>query len=154
MKYGLRVEFCTRSIKYNADILNEMDIPAKFQAKIGSINSNLLIDEKDPLALFRQKFKKTFSSFIFVHDHLDPLEVFEALSFMLQPGAYFAVFSTFLQPLSNMQNALEQDGKKAVINLKLEELFTREAQVLPLRTHPHMNMHGKSGYILSGIKLA
>ena len=53
-----------------------------------------------------------------------------------------------------MQNTLELDGKKTCIELKLEELFTREAQVLPLRTHPHMNMHGKSGYILSGIKLA
>jgi tRNA A58 N-methylase Trm61 len=53
-----------------------------------------------------------------------------------------------------MLNVLESDPKTTCINLKIEELFMREAQVLPLRTHPHMNMHGKSGYILSGIKLA
>jgi hypothetical protein len=29
VKYGLRVEFCNRSIKYNTDIMYEMDIPPK-----------------------------------------------------------------------------------------------------------------------------
>lgn len=29
VQYGLRVEFCTKSIKNNVDILYEMDIPAK-----------------------------------------------------------------------------------------------------------------------------
>jgi hypothetical protein len=29
----------------------------------------------------------------------------------------------------------------------------REHQVLPLRTHPHMSMHGASGFILSAMRV-
>jgi hypothetical protein len=36
--------------------------------------------------------------------------------------------------------------------LQVSELWTRELQVLPGRTHPLMNMHGASGFVLSGIK--
>jgi tRNA (adenine-N(1)-)-methyltransferase non-catalytic subunit len=50
IKYGLRVEFCTRSLKHVTDILVEMDHPASSHSKIGCINSNLLMDgSKDPL---------------------------------------------------------------------------------------------------------
>jgi hypothetical protein len=42
------------------------------------------MDEKDPMnAAIKLKHKKMFDSFLFVHDHLEPLEVFEALQFML-----------------------------------------------------------------------
>lgn len=44
------------------------------------------------------------------------------------------------------------NNKKAV-NIRIEELWTREYQVLPMRTHPHMNMHGASGFILSAVKV-
>jgi tRNA (adenine-N(1)-)-methyltransferase non-catalytic subunit len=45
IKYGLRVEFCTKSIKYFQDILLEMDHPPSAHSKIGSINSNLLMED-------------------------------------------------------------------------------------------------------------
>jgi len=50
-----------------------------------------------------------------------------------------------------MQEALLKH--KMAVNIRVEELFTREHQVLPSRTHPKMNMHGASGYILSAIKI-
>ena len=90
---------------------------------------------------------------MFVHNELDPSEVFHAISYCLQPGASFAIFGIYPQPLTKLQAELEEDKNAKCINIKLEELWTREAQVLPLRTHPFMSMHGKSGYCLSGIKL-
>lgn len=41
----------------------------------------------------------------------------------------------------------------SVIDLQLNETWTREHQVLPGRTHPEMNMSACSGYLLSGIKI-
>jgi tRNA (adenine-N(1)-)-methyltransferase non-catalytic subunit len=41
----------------------------------------------------------------------------------------------------------------AIIDLQLNETWTRENQVLPGRTHPEMNMSACSGYLLSGIKI-
>ena len=50
IKYGLKVEFCTRSLKHVTDILVEMDHPSESHSRIGCINSNLLMDDcKDPL---------------------------------------------------------------------------------------------------------
>jgi len=42
--------------------------------------------------------------------------------------------------------------KRLAINVRIEELWTREHQVLPMRTHPQMSMHGASGYVLSAVK--
>jgi len=39
---------------------------------------------------------------------------------------------------------------KDTINAKIEELWTRELQVFPLRTHPFMSTNGRSGYVLTG----
>ena len=156
VKYGLRVEFCTKSLKYFNDIAIEMDMSTADHSRIGSINSSLLIgDDLDPIKLaMKKKYKKKFSSFVFAHDTLDPMEVFNAISYLLQPGASFAIFGVHPQPLTLLQAHLEKEKAAQCVNMKLEELWTREAQVLPLRTHPFMSMHGKSGFCLSGIKLA
>ena len=71
--------------------------------------------------------------------------------FTLQPSATICVFSTFVQPLAELQEMLI--NQKMAVNVKIEELWTREHQVLPMRTHPNMSMHGASGYILSAIKI-
>lgn len=57
----------------------------------------------------------------------------------------------YIQPLAELRDYL-LNNKKGV-NVRIEELWTREYQVLPMRTHPHMSMHGASGFILSGIKV-
>ncbi len=39
------------------------------------------------------------------------------------------------------------------VNIRVTETWLREYQVLPERTHPHVNMSGTGGYILTGIKV-
>jgi len=77
--------------------------------------------------------------------------VFAAVRPYLQPSASFSIFSTFLQPLVELEQTLDMN---TAVNVKIEELWTREYQVLPLRTHPHMTTDGKSGFVLSGQVLA
>ena len=50
-----------------------------------------------------------------------------------------------------LQEQLQRE-KKAVF-IRVEELWMREYQVLPLRSHPKMNMDGASGYLLSAVKV-
>ena len=42
---------------------------------------------------------------------------------------------------------------ESIVDLQLNETWTRENQVLPGRTHPEMNMSACSGYLLWGIKI-
>jgi tRNA (adenine-N(1)-)-methyltransferase non-catalytic subunit len=42
---------------------------------------------------------------------------------------------------------------KLAIDCRIHETFLREYQVLPLRTHPEMNVKGYSGYVFSAIKI-
>jgi len=124
---------------------------------LGYIHGKLLVEtdpkNPDPLVKAMQtQYKKRFNSFIFAHDELHPLEVYTSLKTYLQPSASFAIYSVSLQPLTEVLNAMNAD--KSAVNAKIEELWTRELQVLPLRTHPHMSMHGQSGYVLTGQKLA
>ena len=62
------------------------------------------------------------------------------------------MFSSYLHQFEELEKSLI-DSKKAV-NVQLQEVWCREYQVLPQRTHPHMNMDGASGFILSGIKVS
>lgn len=61
------------------------------------------------------------------------------------------MFSQYIQFLAELKDYLM--ANKKAINIRIEELWTREYQVLPLRTHPHMSMHGASGFVLSAIKV-
>lgn len=44
------------------------------------------------------------------------------------------------------------DSNEAIC-IELRETWFRDYQVLPMRTHPTMKMHGASGYLLSAIKV-
>ena len=46
---------------------------------------------------------------------------------------------------------LHESGE--AISLELREVWFRDYQVLPLRTHPQMKMHGTGGYLLSATKV-
>lgn len=56
-----------------------------------------------------------------------------------------------MQPLTRTFSTLQK--MESVIDLQLNETWTREHQVLPGRTHPEMNMSACSGYLLSGLKI-
>ncbi|KAJ8533434.1 hypothetical protein ON010_g13820 [Phytophthora cinnamomi] len=81
----------------------------------------------------------------------DPEEVLMALLPYLGRSKPFVVYSEFLEPLTRTFATLQK--MEAIIDLQLNETWTRENQVLPGRTHPEMNMSACSGYLLSGIKI-
>lgn len=81
----------------------------------------------------------------------DPEEVLMALLPYLGRSKPFVVYSEFLEPLTRTFATLQK--MEAMIDLQLNETWTRENQVLPGRTHPEMTMSACSGYLLSGIKI-
>ncbi|OQR86726.1 tRNA (adenine-N(1)-)-methyltransferase non-catalytic subunit trm6 [Achlya hypogyna] len=81
----------------------------------------------------------------------DPLAMLTALLPLLGLAKPFVVYCEFLEPLTVAFDALQKWD--SVINLQLNDTWTREYQVLPGRTHPEMTMSAGSGYILSGIKV-
>ena len=86
-----------------------------------------------------------------VHDEFHPSEVLQTVWDLVQPSASIVVFSQYLNPLVELRDYLSLN--KMAVFTKIEELWTREHQVLPMRTHPHMSMHGASGYLFSCIKV-
>merc|ERR1712129_84751 len=76
-------------------------------------------------------------------------------------GCAWAVWSEYVQPLVELKQWLHEGGTEekeeerdwAVIEARLHENWLREHQVLPLRTHPMVNMKHLGGYILSGYKV-
>jgi tRNA A58 N-methylase Trm61 len=73
--------------------------------------------------VLRRKFRKSFTSFLFVHESLHPKEVFLALKEYLAPGASFAIFSLSIQPLSELMEKLDSNN---AVNARIDELWTRE----------------------------
>ena len=91
------------AVKNRNEILYEMDFNSTDNKHCGTIAGDLLVPDikmssgssnvKDPLMKgLAKNYKKHFSSFIFVHDALDPSEIYFALKNYLQPSASFAIF--------------------------------------------------------------
>jgi len=72
---------------------------------------------------------------------------------MLIPGGRVVVYGQHLQPVAALQGSWRASGQ--FVDVRLEQLFTREYQVLPQRTHPHMAAESQlcEGYILSASKV-
>lgn len=71
---------------------------------------------------------------------------------VLQPASPFVIWSPTLEPLAEAR--LQLGRSPATVNLHLQEPWQRPYQVLPMRTHPHMNVDGAGGYLLSGYVVA
>ena len=78
----------------------------------------------------------------------DPLPLLLAAVRCARPGAPFAVFCPQASPLASASAYLRKQA--LALNVQLFELWGREYQVLPMRTHPAMSMHGASGFVLTG----
>jgi tRNA (adenine-N(1)-)-methyltransferase non-catalytic subunit len=93
-------------------------------------------------------------SLIIAGDGYDPESILIKLWPYLQTSGTFTIFCPYIQPLQRCYNLLraKQNGMHALM-ITLTETWTREQQVLPLRTHPVMRMHATSGYILNGVKI-
>ncbi|KAF8051728.1 hypothetical protein N665_1672s0005 [Sinapis alba] len=93
-----------------------------------------------------------FSSLIMAAQDQDPWSLAQDVFPLLSYSAPFAIYHQYLQPLATCMHNLQQ-GKMA-INLQITEPWLREFQVLPSRTHPHMQMSSFGGYVLSGIRIS
>ncbi|CEL95497.1 unnamed protein product [Vitrella brassicaformis CCMP3155] len=71
----------------------------------------------------------------------------------LKPDGRFVLYCQYAQPLTSLQAALHRSP--SFIHVRVEQLFLREWQVLPGRTHPLMasDMRLLGGFILSAIKV-
>jgi tRNA (adenine58-N1)-methyltransferase non-catalytic subunit len=81
----------------------------------------------------------------------DPLPIFLHMQRFVRPSSPIVVFSQYLMPLVTMLKYLKT--AELAVNLTLSEGWMREHQVLPMRTHPEMNMDGASGYLLRGMSI-
>jgi tRNA (adenine58-N1)-methyltransferase non-catalytic subunit len=81
----------------------------------------------------------------------DPLHLLKMFWPFLAPSGSVVVFSPYMQPLAECYQDLMESH--AIVHIRLFETWHRVHQVLPMRTHPLMQMHGASGYILSGYKV-
>merc|ERR1712228_1011431 len=71
----------------------------------------------------------------------------------LRPGGRLVVYGQHLQPLATRQGVMRSsDG---FIDVRLHQLFTREYQVLPQRTHPIMQPDAMlmEGFVLTASKV-
>lgn len=67
---------------------------------------------------------------------------------LLEPSSQFAVYCSYLHPMTELHRYLKHAG--SALHVDIKELFMREHQVAPSRTHPNVNMNHGGGYILSG----
>ncbi|CAN4093975.1 unnamed protein product [Withania somnifera] len=93
-----------------------------------------------------------FSSLIIAAPELDPWGIIKEVLPLLSFSAPFAVYHQYAQPLATCMHNLQIE--KMAIGLQISEPWIREYQVLPSRTHPHMQMSAFGGYILSGTKIS
>eukprot|EP00884_Botryococcus_braunii_P020464 jgi/Botrbrau1/7100/Bobra.0165s0121.1 len=99
----------------------------------------------------RRLAKVGFTSCILAAPYVDANALIRSVLPLLSPSASFAVYSLWLQPLT--QAAQHLKASKEALNVQVVETLCREYQVLPARTHPHMATSGIGGYILSGTKV-
>lgn len=106
-----------------------------------------IVEEKIALELLSEK---NFNGLLLASRNYDLIELTNHLLNFLAPSSQIVIFSEHLQPLTECYNEL----KDKLCNCKLSEIWMRNYQIMPMRTRPEMEMFGKSGYILNGVKLS
>jgi len=101
------------------------------------------------LKAVHSKMLSSWTSCIIVHDKHSPKDLFSIVQPFLQPSCYVTIHCEYMQPLAELERQITNSNWAVMVNL--EELWAREYQVLPLRTHPHMVNTSGSGYVLTFI---
>lgn len=70
---------------------------------------------------------------------------------LLREGAVIALYCQSVGPLEEAGRLMRQ---RKYLNVRLQDSWSREYQVLHNRTHPLMYMDSASGYLLTGFKVA
>ena len=104
---------------------------------------------KESLKALQILSDKNMDGLLFLTKTYDPKNILLLMIDFLSDSRPFAVFSPYIQPLTECYFAL----KKKAVFLRISETWVRKYQVLPDRTRPEMQMSPNSGYILTGIKV-
>lgn len=81
----------------------------------------------------------------------NPLEDLPLLLPYLAPSGVLVVYSQYQAVLAEVFAALKRSGQW--INITMSENFMRKYQVLPMRTHPYMNMFNNGGFVLTATRV-
>ncbi|KAL2635532.1 hypothetical protein R1flu_007011 [Riccia fluitans] len=92
-----------------------------------------------------------FSSLLVAAPELEPWTVTQNLLPLLSSSSPFVIYSPYQQPLADCMYQLQKNNMAVAV--QLTEPWCREYQVLPLRSHPHMQMSATGGFTLSGIRI-
>lgn len=122
------------------------DEPATKKAKLDEKKQHWQIENEKACEVLNEK---TDSLIIVPKEH--PLNIVKELMVFLKPGRNFVVFSTIKEPLMDLFLYLR--SRTDVVAIKLSNSFLRNYQILPERTHPHVNMT-TGGFILSATLLS
>lgn len=101
------------------------------------------MDNKKACDLMKEKFD---SLIVVSRDH--PLNIVKELLQFMKPSRPVVVFNLSKEILMEMY--VELKTLSTVTNIHLTSNWMRNYQILPNRTHPEVQMNGKSGYILRG----
>ncbi|TMX03523.1 hypothetical protein EJD97_015856 [Solanum chilense] len=130
-----------------------MDVtPERVSSPIIKPVKSIKAGQKAPLEAIKSWKENGFSSLIIAAPELDPWGIIKEVLPLLSFSAPFAVYHQYAQPLATCMHNLQIE--KMAIGLQISEPWLREYQVLPSRTHPHMQMSAFGGYILSGTKIS
>ncbi|XP_010530285.1 PREDICTED: tRNA (adenine(58)-N(1))-methyltransferase non-catalytic subunit trm6 [Tarenaya hassleriana] len=128
------------------DTVPEMTFPASKVSKAPKAGAKA---SKEAVQMWKEN---GFSSLIIAAPEQDAWSLAKDLLPLLSYSAPFAIYHQYLQPLATCMHNLQQE--KMAINLQISEPWIREYQVLPSRTHPHMQMSSFGGYVLSGTRIS
>lgn len=81
----------------------------------------------------------------------NPLEEVPLLIPYLEPSGILVVYSQYQALLAELFAGLKRSGQW--VNISMSENFMRKYQVLPMRTHPYMNMFNNSGFVLTATRV-
>nr|VDC90502.1 unnamed protein product [Brassica oleracea] len=140
-----------------SDMVEDVSVTAEARVDDIAVRESKIIKAPQPGAKASKEAvemwkENGFSSLIMAAQDQDPWTLAKDVLPLLSYSAPFAIYHQYLQPLATCMHNLQQ-GKMA-INLQITEPWLREYQVLPSRTHPHMQMSSFGGYVLSGIRIS
>ncbi|XP_071703267.1 uncharacterized protein [Rutidosis leptorrhynchoides] len=107
--------------------------------------------EKAPEDAVKMWKENGFTSLIITAPDVDAWSILKEVLPFLSFSAPFVIYHQYLQPLATCMHNLQVE--KMAIGMQITEPWLREYQVLPSRTHPHMQMSACGGYVLSGTKI-
>eukprot|EP01133_Synstelium_polycarpum_P007215 gene7215-8379_t len=149
--FGFTTEVESSIVPFNIELLSQLNVDPTYTPlpAAGKISTSVFNQVRTHEA--SEILKEGVFSLVIVTKY-SPLSILLASLPFLNPSGTIVIFSLYQSHLFECYQFLQQNN--LAINLSITEIWMREQQVLPKRTHPTMNMDGASGYMLSGITIA